>query len=451
LPASAGWDNEWRGEVRLAATVAIPRGCSLTILPGTTVLLSPGASIGVKGGRLVASGTDDSPVRFLPASPGERWGGISFAGAAEGSLLSRAVVEGAESVSMEDCSVPVRDCLFTGGRIALVLGSGAAPPVERNEIRAMEEGGVACDRDAHPLVAGNAFVRCAEWGIYSQEEARPAIRGNSFLRCGEAIHVKGSLGAPLSGNRFTANRGGVVAEGTRSGIRISGNRFEGNETALVCLQHSHPEVEGNRFVGNGAAVRCVRFSSPAIRRNNLSGNGEGVSCTGMSTPRLEGNDFRDNDRAVVLDTSSYAVIRGNNFEGGGSRVVLLDYMSADWEHRVRNKPVRGWAARLRERTARGAASAATDEPPAAAEDTDALDGTVDATGNWWGKETTAEMEAKGADGNISSIVDGHDVPVRRYGDDPEEYVQDRVNYSGWAKGRISGTGADAAPTEGGTP
>jgi hypothetical protein len=79
------------------------------------------------------------------------------------------------------------------------------------------------------------------------------------------------------------------------------------------------------------------------------------------------------------------------------------------------------------------------------EEEGALSPEVDATGNWWGEKTTAEMEAKGEDGNISSIVDGHDVPVRVYEGDPEEYVQDRVNYSGWAKERIPGAGLPVVP------
>jgi hypothetical protein len=134
------------------------------------------------------------------------------------------------------------------------------------------------------------------------------------------------------------------------------------------------------------------------------------------------------------------------------RVELLDTMSADWERRVRQRPVRGISARTRERIGRGVAS--PDERSASPEDAPLAvpdGGVVDFTGNWWGKEATAEMEEKGADGNVSSILDGRDEPKRRYPGDEGEYESDRVDFSGWTRKPLPGTGPEAWKPEGEEP
>jgi hypothetical protein len=68
------------------------------------------------------------------------------------------------------------------------------------------------------------------------------------------------------------------------------------------------------------------------------------------------------------------------------------------------------------------------------------EGFVNAQGNYWGDETTQEMESNGTDAEISTLMDGSDLPVLTYDGWPGEYRKDRVNYAGWKLERIAGTG-----------
>lgn len=55
--------------------VQIPPGSELIIEPGVEVRLAPGVSIYVDGGRMIALGQPNQPVRFVGAT-GARWSGI---------------------------------------------------------------------------------------------------------------------------------------------------------------------------------------------------------------------------------------------------------------------------------------------------------------------------------------------------------------------------------------
>jgi len=110
----------------------------------------------------------------------------------------------------------------------------------------------------------------------------------------------------------------------------------------------------------------------------------------------------------------------------------LGNMSLDWERRAGFKPSRGRQQQNLGRVQRGQEVPRKDTP----DGFDMNTGLVDARGNWWGEETTREMTAKGAEANLSSLIDGNDVPVRTYEGYEGEYVQDRIAYAPWSKARF---------------
>lgn len=75
----------WSGVVQVTSRVGVPAGFSLTVLPGTLVLID-GITAGTTGisfyvnGRLDVQGTEDDPVTFTCAStnPSARWGQMRF-------------------------------------------------------------------------------------------------------------------------------------------------------------------------------------------------------------------------------------------------------------------------------------------------------------------------------------------------------------------------------------
>jgi hypothetical protein len=54
------------------------------------------------------------------------------------------------------------------------------------------------------------------------------------------------------------------------------------------------------------------------------------------------------------------------------------------------------------------------------------------------------MAAKGPAANISTLLDGYDVPVRTYEGYEGEYEQDRIGYAPWAPAPVAGAGAPPA-------
>ncbi len=81
--------TSWEGVIRLTGTVIIREGVTVTVDPGTEILVQPdiGAEIIVRG-RLFVRGTSRRPVVFAAAGgcPAGRWGGIVFARGATGTL-----------------------------------------------------------------------------------------------------------------------------------------------------------------------------------------------------------------------------------------------------------------------------------------------------------------------------------------------------------------------------
>lgn len=73
--------TSWEGVIRLTGTVVIREGVTLTVEPGTQVLVQPdsGADIQVRG-RLLVRGTREMPVLFDTAGGCEAgpWGSILF-------------------------------------------------------------------------------------------------------------------------------------------------------------------------------------------------------------------------------------------------------------------------------------------------------------------------------------------------------------------------------------
>jgi hypothetical protein len=188
-------------------------------------------------------------------------------------------------------------------------------------------------------------------------------------------------------------------------------------------------------------IFCFKSSSPGILRNRIVRNRQGIVCQQLSEPRIVANEFAGNGKGVFLTLSSYAVVNGNNFDNNAIQVEL-GVMSHEWEVKVGRKPVRGGAMRgagMSERLGR--------PPPTSTPSSDAAvgSGVVDATGNWWGERDTAEMEAKGGDANIGSLVDGRDSAPQKSEGYEGEFARDRIDYSQWKKRRIPDAGIPGEP------
>jgi hypothetical protein len=104
-------DMQLSGDVLVVRTLVVPEGVTLTISPGTVVRFEKSADGGNRiavEGRLVAVGTREKPIRFIPKDKGSGpWYGVEFRAGGRG-RMEHCVLEGA--------SAGVKD---PGGRAAL--------------------------------------------------------------------------------------------------------------------------------------------------------------------------------------------------------------------------------------------------------------------------------------------------------------------------------------------
>jgi parallel beta-helix repeat protein len=416
-------DAVWEGRILVAAMVETRGGARLTVRPGTDVRFSKGAGLSLAG-PFDAAGTPERPIRFRSAEPSPApgdWAGIAVAGQAG--------------------SFRIDNCAIEHAATAIRVGKGIDAAITGSSISDASEAGIDCQPESDPLIDRNRFTRCAT-GVVSQRKALPRVNRNEIRDCRTGIWYGTPAPSPV-GNLLAGNEAGILVNNVQGGMSVSGNAFTGNANGLWLEQFTSLRVEGNRFDNNVIGIFCFRSSSPLLTRNRIAGNKTGISCSQLSSPAITANDIVGNGIGLLLTLSSYARINGNNLEGNAIQ-MKLDNMSHDWEVRIGRKPGRGVTARAAGQGERilGVAGKAPADPSDATVGADR----VDATGNWWGAADTAEMAAKGADANIGSLVDRHDVPTRTYEGYPGEYVQDRIDYKDWKSSRIPDTGV---PTAGG--
>jgi len=91
LPTDTVWGPR-QGPCIVAGELVVPKGVTLTILPGTMVLFQEGSRMVIHG-RLVAEGTTAEPVRFTRAADKGRWLGLQFNQTVEDNRIRHALLE----------------------------------------------------------------------------------------------------------------------------------------------------------------------------------------------------------------------------------------------------------------------------------------------------------------------------------------------------------------------
>ena len=122
--------NTWSGIIHVTGDVTVPAGASLTINPGTHVLIDGTATAGDTTGRkitvagtLTASGTLASPVSITSFDPNARWGGFVISAAQPTALDFCLISHAAHTATVghtnkgpmfniTDSAVTLRDCVW---------------------------------------------------------------------------------------------------------------------------------------------------------------------------------------------------------------------------------------------------------------------------------------------------------------------------------------------------
>jgi hypothetical protein len=274
-------DAEWSGTVRVDGVVHIRKEATLTILPGTRVefaarrfrprdehegFTAPGITV---EGRIIAEGTEESPITFTseagPSRPGS-WDKIlfSFSG---GNRFRHCVFEGARYAFHAHFSeISVRDCLFQGNEEGVRLGTSRVT-IEDSVFTGNEVRGINF-RECRNVIRRNLVYGNGDGIFLHSKDALSVIRENAVyanrgynLRLGD-LH---SEDIDVSGNWW----GTPVEKEARETI-YDGRNLEGLGTARISPVLAMPPVSGAEIRGmfvthrmpvSGAEVRA--YSSVA--------------------------------------------------------------------------------------------------------------------------------------------------------------------------------------------
>ena len=450
VQGSIAADTTWDGDVRVEGVVTVEAGSVLTITPGTILSFRQGAALTVYG-IFRAEGTAERPIVLQPAdagTPPSPGGGVTLAGSTAPSSLRHCRLRGVGAVTITTGKHRVADCAILASEQGIVVtGRESMPIIENNSLSDLAQFGIESSEGSQPVISGNHFERCGKVGILAFKDAVPLITGNTIADCDVGISLARTAPS-IRGNTLLGNRRGIVMNLASGGRPIQENIVSGGEIGILCENFSSPVITNNTVVKNKDGIVCFQSSRPLVEANRIVENGTGLTAIQISNPTVRGNLIEDNDRGIYLDLSSYAVIHENDFDRNRLHIELGN-MSSDWERRVGAKPARGrlqqTIGRLKE--AGGTGPSAPAAAPGGPDGAQIMD-SVDATNNWWGASTTREIEEKGADANISGIVDYHDVPTRTYEGFPGEYTQDRVTYAPWAKAPFAKSAPLPLGTEG---
>lgn len=182
-------DETWHGEVRVAGSVVVPKGVTLTIAPGTRILFEridvDGDGVGDSElyveGTLVALGKPGRPIVFTSAArfPAPRDWKYLFINLSSRAVLSHCVSEYAFSgVQVHFSRATVSHCLFRrcvdGLRFSTVEGV-----FERNRMTENVYGVRYEERSSRAVLSGNDITG-NKVGVFCvmESEGKVAIRGN---------------------------------------------------------------------------------------------------------------------------------------------------------------------------------------------------------------------------------------------------------------------------------
>lgn len=431
-------NETWSGKVVLSEAVRVAEKAILTIKPGTEVRFSGSAALTVQG-RMLAKGSEEQPIRFLSDSGTEAgsWQGLSFLGAKEESELAHVRIENAvHALTVNGSKLSIVDSILTSGVKGVYMGAEAFVKIDHVTVLQMSEVGIEASTHSRGIISNCRIESVGGSAILAGKQTGFRIQNNQIAKAKVGILTSGDS-PPIDGNIITECEVGIAISQASPKLVIRGNSISGAKKGISCQQFASPRIEKNIIEDCDEGIDCFQGSSPIVSQNRLAGNRRALSGIQMCNPEITRNDFIDNDMAIYLHLSSYPMIKENNFERNLMHIAL-DNMSYDWELRASKKPTRNRQMQNDFLVKQGRAM-----PKAMRVEVNS-EGFVNAQGNYWGTETLQEMKHKGSDADISTIMDGYDLPILTYEGWPGEYKKDRVNYAGWQPERIAGTGTSGS-------
>jgi len=399
----------------LEKSVTVASGGVLVLEAGAHLIAAPGADLVIQG-TLRVNGREDRPVEISSAQ-GTTWKGITLLTGAKGEISYGQILRGEKGISVLAARIRILGGTISGSQTGIHLVREAAADVK--DVHFIDNRvGLAAEMRSTGQISGCLF-QGSNVGLGIASGGTPSVRGNRFVGNDLAIQVLQRYPGKIEGNIFEGNKAGIRLYQNGPDTVVEKNRFVNNsDAAVLALSYTSPLIKNNFMMGGHYGIYANQFSSPVIADNVIRKMEQAVHLNKKNVSRLEGNIVADSGVGIFCDFSSYPLIRGNDFSGNGTHLKLGRFQSSNWESRAGSKNfVMETAARQGSRN------------PRLGEGPKEFPEAVDATGNWWDEETLKEMTLKGADADITSLYDGHDLPDVTYeGFGEETYRIDKILY-----------------------
>ncbi|MBE3098266.1 MAG: lamin tail domain-containing protein [Planctomycetes bacterium] len=276
LPAGTTTWSPAGGQYRVTASVTVPAGATLVILPGTTVFFQPGTNLTVSG-RLDAQGTDLARIRFT-RTPGaaSNWAGIYFnygAYSAEVNRIAYADIaysdSGSYSIKAQDAQVVLDHIIWSN---------------HTKQYLTFDDSSIELRNSTLPDVSGAELIHY--WG---------------FPAAGYALFDGNWFGKATGYNDVIDFTGGQ-----RPGpiVRFTNNVFTGGGDEALDLDGTDAHIEGNVF---------MNFHQDGNRASKSHAVATGTESGLTSDITVVGNLFYDCDHGILIKDGGFGTILNNTF------------------------------------------------------------------------------------------------------------------------------------------
>lgn len=257
-------DEVWSGEIHVKNHLFVPKGVTLTIMPGTVVRFKhyrgytePGGRLGmVIAGTLIAVGTPENQIWFTSDSPDPingDWHMLRFEDAGNDSVIKYAVVEFAQQgINMWNSS----------------------PTISHTIVRWNNWEGIYLESYCKPLLEYNLIYENGYNGVAMEQFNEAILRYNTIMRSGtHGVHVDAST-ANIEYNIVRENMASGLSVADRGTIIALNNTIEDNRNAGIALGDGINTViaHGNKFKNNSCDIDTP---PPGSVVENIPGDGAG--------------------------------------------------------------------------------------------------------------------------------------------------------------------------------
>lgn len=314
----------------------VPDSVVLTIEPGTRLYFMIGSSLRTEGGELIARGTPDQPISFLPQTD-NKWDGISFSRSETGLDESGNYVSGSileyisisqttTGLKLSDTSlILARQISITVSDFGITLQSGSSLYLYHSVVDQCSYGMYIKDSDNN--IIDNCSITNCDIGVFypSNSNSNYNQLTNNNLSYHRNIALFMSIGQghiqfnKIHGNTVTHNNIGLhIGNGGQAdqGFNvISSNIVQFNDIGIKLSQDADT-LRNNLVAGNVTGMLISKAGYNLIESNIVKDNtGWGMHLTDASLGnRISANTVTGNAHGVLVTHKDFKYSVNNTFE-----------------------------------------------------------------------------------------------------------------------------------------